>query len=76
MSDRERELVEAMRVLEKSFISHVDGRDLLDELKLNRAHFCDINVRRDGRDIFYEGDWLKSVQRARLAAKKALAKYD
>lgn len=45
--------------------SRVDGRDLLAELKLNKAHFVDIHVRIDGQWKVYEGDWLKRLMKAR-----------
>lgn len=29
---------------------------------LNGAHFIDIRVTQDGRETWYEGDWLKTLQ--------------
>lgn len=48
--------------------SHVDGRDLLAELKPNAAHFIDIKVRINGQWREYEGDWLKRLMHLRDAA--------
>ena len=45
--------------------SHVDGRDLLAELKPKAWHFCDIKVRINGRWKQYQGDWLKRLMLAR-----------
>ena len=49
----------------KATYSHVDGRDLLSELKPKHWHFCNIVVRINGRDVVYEGDWLKNLLYAR-----------
>lgn len=46
-------------------ISHVDGRDLLAELKPMYWHFCNIKVRINGQWKEYEGDWLKRLYQAR-----------
>ena len=51
--------------------SHVDGRDLLAEL--HPRHYMDIKVRRNGKDIWFEADWLSNLQRAITSHKAALA---
>ena len=51
--------------------SHVDGRDLLAEL--HPRHYMDIKVRRDGKDIWFEADWLSNLQRAITSHKAALS---
>lgn len=43
--------------------SHIDGRDLLKELHPRRM--LDIKRRVDGREAWFEGDWLSDVYRAR-----------
>lgn len=43
--------------------SHVDGRDLLAEL--HPRHELDIKRRVDGRETWFEGDWLSNVMAAR-----------
>lgn len=55
---------ERMRI---ATMSHVDGRDMLAELKPNAWHFCNIKVqvRRNGEWKEYEGDWLKGLLYAR-----------
>lgn len=40
--------------------SHVDERDLLDELHPRKE--LDIKRRNDGQDYWYEGDWLSSLR--------------
>lgn len=68
MTEREAALEEALRNILRATKSHVDGRDLLDEL--HPYHTIDIQVRCDGRERWHEGDWLmtlrKFVQDARL----------
>lgn len=56
------EKFEAMRA---ATYSHVDGRDLLHEMRLNGAHYVNIHVRIDGQWKVYEGDWLKTLMWAR-----------
>lgn len=43
--------------------SHVDGRDLLAELHPRRT--LDIKRRVDGVEMWFEGDWLSKLMRAR-----------
>jgi hypothetical protein len=43
----------------KATFSHVDGRDLLRELHPRRQ--LDIKRRVDGRETWFEGDWLSNV---------------
>jgi hypothetical protein len=43
--------------------SHVDGRDLLSELHPRRQ--IDIKRRVDGRETWFEGDWLSRLMEAR-----------
>lgn len=50
------------RMVAASF-SHVDGRDLLAELH-PRAEL-DILRRRDGKETWFEGDWLTKMMAAR-----------
>ena len=63
-------LREALRDMDKATISHVDGRDLLDEL--HPRHTLDIKRRIDGIETWYEGDWLSRLKDARDAARAAL----
>jgi len=51
--------------------SHVDGRDLLAELHPRRM--LDIVRRVDGRETWFEGDWLSTLWRAVKEARRALA---
>jgi hypothetical protein len=43
----------------KSTFSHVDGRDLLRELHPRKT--LDIKRRADGRETWFEGDWLSNL---------------
>jgi hypothetical protein len=43
----------------RSTFSHVDGRDLLRELHPRRT--LDIKRRADGRETWFEGDWLSNL---------------
>ncbi len=43
--------------------SHIDGRDLLNELHPRRT--LDIKRRVDARETWFEGDWLSNVWNAR-----------
>ena len=43
--------------------SHVNGRDLLAEL--HPRHEIDIKRRVDGRETWFEGDWLSNLMEAR-----------
>ena len=63
-------LREALRAIDKATISHVDGRDLLDEL--HPRHTLDIKRRVDGIETWYEGDWLSRLKDARDEARAAL----
>lgn len=47
----------------KATFSHVNGRDLLAELHPRSE--LDIKRRRDGRETWFEGDWLSNLMRAR-----------
>ena len=67
------EMEGALGLYEKAMTSHVDGRDLLEELHPESWHYCDIVVRIGGQDRCLEGDWLKSVWRARKNAREVLA---
>lgn len=49
----------------RATFSHVDGRDLLDELHPRRS--LDIKRRVDGRETWFEGDWLSNLMAARDA---------
>lgn len=53
----------AAAVIEAHY-SHVDGRNLPASLHPDTWHMCDIKVRRNGRDEYFEGDWLKNVASA------------
>jgi hypothetical protein len=66
---------EAARKLEAAFRSHIDGRDLLDQLGPTGWHYCDIIVRSDGRDYRFEGDWLKNVWYALRDLRAALSSH-
>lgn len=45
----------------EALTSHVDGRNLLDELNPTGWHHCDIVVRIGGKDRHFQGDWLKNL---------------
>ena len=66
---REAELVGALGLYERVTTSHVDGRDLLEELQPSAWHYCDIVVRIGGKDCRFLGDWLKGVWYARKNAR-------
>ena len=66
-------LADEMRAMIASTFSHVDGRDLLAELKPNHWHYCDIRVRINGQWEEFEGDWLKRLMKARDEAMLAAA---
>lgn len=53
----------ALDYLLSTFKSHVDGRDLLDELHPRKT--LDIKRRVDGVETWFEGDWLSNVRDAR-----------
>lgn len=59
------ELESRLKALCEATYSHVDGRDLLYELRPNSSHMINIHVRRDGQWHVYEGDWLKTLMWAR-----------
>jgi DNA repair exonuclease SbcCD ATPase subunit len=61
----------ALRGIDAATISHVDGRDLLDELHPRGT--LDIKRRIDGKETWFEGDWLSNLRDARNAARAALA---
>ncbi len=46
--------------------SHVDGRDLLAEL--HPRNMLDIKRRVDGKETWFEGDWLSNLMEARNGA--------
>lgn len=50
--------------------SHVDGRDLLDELHPRKQ--IDIKRRVDGVETWFEGDWLSSLMEARNGPRAVL----
>lgn len=52
----------------KITFSHIDGRDLLQELC--PAKILDIKKRIDGVETWYEADWLKELLKARNAKKE------
>jgi DICT domain-containing protein len=68
--DRASQLETALRKIDQATISHVDGRDLLDEL--HPRNTLDIKRRIDGIDTWFEGDWLSNLRDARNAARAAL----
>lgn len=67
------ELLEALQRIVAATHSHVDGRDLLAEL--HPRNMLDIKRRIDGRETWFEGDWLtnlwREVESARAAIRKA-----
>lgn len=69
-ADEIEQLREALRGMNEATISHVDGRDLLDEL--HPRHTLDIKRRVDGIETWYEGDWLSRLRDARDKARAAL----
>lgn len=76
MERRLKDLLVAAQWLENAFVSHIDGRDLLAELRPLQWHHCDIDVRIDGQNRRYEGDWLKGVLKARHRMRALLASID
>jgi len=64
------QLRELLRKIDLATISHVDGRDLLDEL--HPRNTLDIKRRIDGKETWFEGDWLSNLRDARNAAREAL----
>jgi hypothetical protein len=64
-------LAKALEDLLATFKSHVDGRDLLDELHPRKT--IDIKVRVDARERWHEGDWLSNVRDAVRPARITLA---
>jgi hypothetical protein len=70
LKDRIEKLETALRGIDQATISHVDGRDLLDEL--HPRNTLDIQRRIDGIDTWFEGDWLSNLRDARNAARAAL----
>src|SRR5690348_6511931 len=76
MGRRLKDLLAAAQQLENAFNSPVDGRDLLAELRPFHWHHCDIDVRIDGQNRRYEGDWLKRVWQARQRVRALLASID
>jgi hypothetical protein len=64
------QLRELLRKIDLATISHVDGRDLLDEL--HPRNTLDIKRRIDGKETRFEGDWLSNLRDARNAAREAL----
>jgi len=73
-ADEIERLRKALRMIDASTISHVDGRDLLDEL--HPRNTLDIKRRIDGKETLFEGDWLSSLRDARNAARKALGEKE
>jgi hypothetical protein len=69
-SAREVKLEKALRDILQTVKSHVDGRDLLDELR--PYHTIDIKVRCDGQERWHEGDWLSNLSRAVQEARKTV----
>jgi hypothetical protein len=61
----------ALEHLLAAFKSHVDGRDLLDELHPRKT--LDIKRRVDGVETWFQGDWLSNVKDARDIALAVLA---
>ena len=69
-ADRIELLEVALREIDKATISHVDGRDLLDEL--HPRNMLDIRRRIDGVETWFEGDWLSNLRDARNLARDIL----
>lgn len=71
----ETRLVELMRLvmdLDRAFLSHIDNADNLEKLRPDSWHWCDIHVRREGKDEKHQADWLKDVYHARKALQEFL----
>lgn len=64
-------LEQSLGILLGTFKSHVDGRDLLDEL--HPRHTLDIKRRVDGRETWFQGDWLSNTRTAAIHARSVLA---
>jgi len=65
-----KELEDALNAVTKATRSHIDGRDLLDEL--HPRYTLDIKRRRDGVETWYQGDWLSNLREAMKLVRKAL----
>ena len=65
--ERARRAEGALDDLLATFKSHVDGRDLLDELHPRKT--LDIKRRVDGVETWFEGDWLSNVRDAAIRAR-------
>lgn len=65
---------DAMRTVIKATHSHIDGRDLLAEL--HPRHMMDIKVRREGKDLWFEGDWLSTLWDDMKTLREALEASD
>lgn len=65
-------LIEALYGYEAAFGLDQGQRDKLDRMGPADWHMVDIKVRRDGQDVWFQGDWLKDVWYARSKARKVL----
>lgn len=72
-SEREKKLVEALRAVNATTFSHVDGRDLLAELHPRKT--LDIKRRVDGHETWFEADWLSRLYEVMKEARTLLATY-
>ena len=54
------EKIKRFDAMARQTYSHVDGRDLLDELHPRKQ--LDIKRRVDGRETWFEGDWLSNLR--------------
>ena len=66
------ELLEALEAINKKCFSHVDGRDLFAQMHPRRM--LDIKRRVDGRETWFEGDWLTDLWHAIKKSRAAIAK--
>jgi hypothetical protein len=66
------ELIRLVMDLDRSFLSHIDNTDNLEKLRPDGWHWCDIHVRREGKEEKHQADWLKDVWTTRGALKEFL----
>ncbi len=68
------ELVSRLKAIDKETYSHVDGRDLF--AQFHPRNTLDIKRRVDGRETWFEGDWLSNLYSEIKKARVALAKIE
>lgn len=69
-----REALDALKAIDDAVHSHIDGRDLLEEL--HPRHHLDIKRRVDGRETWHEADWMSGLRLAIQRARPVMATAD